>query len=73
MADNGIGIDSANLGRVFQPFSRLNLSTDFKGSGLGLTLCQRAVQMHDGELWVESSLGDGATFHFTYPACALVS
>ncbi len=73
VADNGIGIDSANLGRVFHPFSRLNLFTDFKGSGLGLTLCQRAVQMHDGELWVESSLGDGATFHFTYPACALVS
>lgn len=71
VVDNGIGIAENNLQRLFKPFTRLNLSSDFSGSGLGLTLCQRAVRKHGGEIWVESTLGEGTTFHFTYPHCAL--
>ncbi len=71
VVDNGIGIAENNLQRLFKPFTRLNLSSEFSGSGLGLTLCQRAVRKHGGEIWVESTLGEGTTFHFTYPHCAL--
>lgn len=71
VVDNGIGIESKNIERVFKPFNRLNLSSEFNGSGLGLTLCQRAVRMHGGEIWLDSTFGEGTTFHFTYPQCAL--
>lgn len=65
--DNGIGIKSAHLQKVFTAFDRLNLPGTFEGSGLGLALCQRAVQLHGGKIWVESEPGKGSSFHFTYP------
>ena len=63
--DNGIGIDPQYHERVFGLFNRLN--PDIDGTGIGLTLVKRIVEVHGGRVWVESQLGAGATFFFTLP------
>lgn len=65
--DNGIGIASKNVDRIFLMFEKLNGKDSFSGSGIGLAHCQKIVKLHQGELWVESELGNGATFHFRIP------
>jgi signal transduction histidine kinase len=61
--DNGIGIAPVYAERIFRLFERLD--TNGAGSGVGLTLCKRAVEKLGGSIWVMSTLGDGATFYFT--------
>jgi len=63
--DNGIGINPDYKETVFGIFKRLNASDEFKGSGIGLALCKRIVDNHDGEIWFESEEGQGTTFFFT--------
>ncbi len=63
--DNGIGIKSEYQQAVFGIFKRLNSSDEFKGSGIGLALCKRIVDNHEGEIWYESEEGEGTTFFFT--------
>ena len=67
--DNGIGIDAKHVDRIFAVFKRLHSHDQFPGTGIGLAICKRAVDRHGGQLWVESQLGKGSTFHFTIPAC----
>ena len=68
--DNGIGIDAQHDAAIFAPFKRLHSRQEFDGSGIGLATCRRIVDQHGGQLWVESALGQGATFHFTLPDAA---
>jgi signal transduction histidine kinase len=67
--DTGPGIDPADQARIFEEFQQAdNSATKTKGgSGLGLSIARRIIDMHGGRLWVESSVGCGSTFFFTVP------
>lgn len=65
--DNGIGIPEKFHTRIFDPFTRLHSESEYPGSGLGLTICQKIIQRHGGEIWCESSINEGSTFYFTIP------
>ncbi|RQG95782.1 PAS domain-containing sensor histidine kinase [Natrarchaeobius chitinivorans] len=63
--DEGVGIDPGDADRVFEVFNRLHTREEYDGTGIGLALCERIVERHGGEIWVESDPGEGATFSFT--------
>jgi signal transduction histidine kinase/CHASE3 domain sensor protein len=64
--DNGIGIPVSQRTRVFQPFVRL-LVSDAPGSGIGLTITQRIVELYGGRVWIDGAEGSGCTVRFTVP------
>lgn len=65
--DNGIGIEKELIPEIFKPFVRLHAGGEFKGSGIGLALCQKIVQRHGGEIAAESTPGKGSVFKMTLP------
>jgi hypothetical protein len=67
VTDNGIGISVADRTRIFAAFKRLHPQATFEGSGLGLTICRRIVELHGGHIWLRASSGHGSTFCFTLP------
>ncbi len=71
VADTGPGIADDDLGRIFEEFQQTEAGArQHEGTGLGLALSRRFVEMHGGRIWCDSEVGEGSTFVFTLPAAA---
>ena len=66
--DNGIGMDESTKNKLFNSSTESQVGSEGeKGNGLGLFLCKGLIELYEGEIWVDSELGSGSSFHFSIP------
>jgi len=65
--DNGVGFDEKYAEKIFKPFQRLHGRSEYEGTGIGLAICEKIVDRHNGTITVKSALGEGSTFIVTLP------
>ncbi len=67
IADNGPGIEEKHFEKIFRMFQALSVREEFQGTGVGLTVAKKIVELYGGKIWIESKVGEGSTFFFTLP------
>ncbi|MEM6812697.1 MAG: ATP-binding protein, partial [Pseudomonadota bacterium] len=71
--DNGMGIDLKYQYQIFRPFKRLHSADQIEGTGLGLTICQKAIEKHGGRIWFERNDDQpGCIFKISFPRKATI-
>ncbi|MFA6314612.1 MAG: PAS domain S-box protein [Sterolibacterium sp.] len=67
ISDRGVGFDMRYVGKLFKVFEHVHPPGQYEGTGMGLAIVKRIVELHGGRVWAEGRVGEGASFHFTLP------
>lgn len=67
VSDNGIGIDKQYHDKIFRIFQKLHSQSEYPGSGIGLAICKKVIENHDGRIWIEPVSEKGTKFCFIFP------
>jgi two-component system sensor kinase FixL len=72
ITDNGPGIEKQHWERIFKIFQTLTPRDEFESTGIGLTVVKKIIEMYGGKIWLESEVGKGTTFFWTFPKAGVV-